>query len=221
MRKDPFVTLDAERDRELHAWLGDYIARPHAELGRDGPVCPFVEPSLRADSLIAVGHRWEGPPHLPRMVRMIEDATRMFRSIDWKVRNPQLHALVVLVTDLPEDGWWLIDEGHRATKDRAVAEGLMLGQFHPDCRAPAARNPLFPVNRAPWPMIAIRNMAFHDILFLHDHPGWFANYRARYSRYYDGGARIDPRFASLYASAVRAADEHAVPVLSGRADRSR
>src|SRR5947208_11361656 len=106
--------------------------------------------------------------------------------------NTNLHALVVVVDGRPEDAWWLIDEGHKAAKDDIVAQGLMLGQFHPLCTEPAARNPLFPVNRAPYPLYAIRNMALHDILFLHDNPTWFHHYQKGFGHRYGSGTRMDP-----------------------------
>jgi hypothetical protein len=39
------------------------------------------------------------------------------------------------------------DESYGALKDAAVGAGLMIGQFHPACAEPAARNPAFPVHR--------------------------------------------------------------------------
>ena len=185
----------------LNDWLDDYITMPHQALGRDGAICPFVEPSIRAKSLELVSHAWRAPQEPAAMVRLIDDATTLFRETRWRSANRTLHALVVAITDLGEDGWWLIDEGHRLAKDDAVAKGIMLGQFHPRCRAPAARNPWFPVNRAPLPLIAIRNMAFHDVLFLHDNPRWFEHYQERFGHYFDGSRKIDPKLAELYAEA--------------------
>nr|AZG02880.1 hypothetical protein [Streptomyces olivaceus] len=202
--KSKFSPLDADLEKRVSDWLENYVNAPHPDLGRDGPICPFIEPALRADSLFTVSRDWEGAYTLEAMVTAIEEAQDHFRSIDWPSRNTTLHGLVVVFGNLPRAGWWLIDEGHRAAKDAAVARGLMLGQFHPECEAPAARNPLFPVNRSPYPMIAIRNMAFHDILFLHDNPDWFEQYRKRYDRYYSAAARIDPRFTALFEEAVAA-----------------
>lgn len=216
MDSSEFKPLDAAQKQNVATWLHSYINAPHPELGRDGPICPFVEPSIRADSMVTRAVTWragedERPTGaLDTMVRHIHDAMDLFSSLTWPSRNATLHGLVVIFEAMPRENWWLIDEGHRVTKDAAVARGLMLGQFHPDCTAPAARNPLFPVNRGPYPTIAVRNMAFHDILFLHDRPDWFEHYRKRYDRYYTAAAKIDPHFAELYAEAVRVSETRPV-----------
>lgn len=186
-------------------WLDEYIDAPHPDIGRDGQVCPFVAPALRADSLRLVSYLWPEPPALPTMLAFIRVAIRRFIAMPWSSPNSNLHALVVAMPDLPVEGWSLIDEGHEAAKDDAVAGGIMLGQFHPRCAAPAARNPLFPVNRSPFPLFAIRHMALHDILFLHDSAQWFPHYRARFGRRYAAG-RIDPHFGALFRIACERTD---------------
>lgn len=47
-------------------------------------------------------------------------------------------------------------------------------------------------------------MAFHYILFLHDNPVWFDQYRRRYRHHYMSRAKIDSRFKELYRSAEEA-----------------
>ena len=196
-----FTPLSAPHQKVIHQWLDDYITTPHPDLGREGAVCPFVKPSLRTGSLATVERPWTGEQHIHDMVKTIQQAINLFTSMPWNAPKPTLRSLIVAMPDLAPNDWWLIDEGHRLAKDDAVSNGIMIGQFHPACTAPAARNPLFPVNQAPLPLIAVRNMAFHDIIFLHDHAGWFPHYRDRYEHFYAPDTKIDPHFRRLFTTA--------------------
>jgi heptaprenyl diphosphate synthase len=46
---------DAERlpgdINTIQTWLSEYVSRPNPELGRKGPVCPFIPPAMRADAV--------------------------------------------------------------------------------------------------------------------------------------------------------------------------
>jgi hypothetical protein len=70
---------------------------------------------------------------------------------------------------------------------------LMIGQFHPQCGTPAIHNASWRgVSVAPYPLIAVRHMVVHDILFLRSQKNWFLHYSrrfgARYERANDLGA---------------------------------
>jgi hypothetical protein len=78
----------------------------------------------------------------------------------------------------------------------------MVGQFHPTCTEPAARNTTFMVNRAPVPLVAIRRMALHDVLFLHQWEDWFLEYSNRFGHRYGEDKHIDPALARAYSRGV-------------------
>ncbi len=194
---------DEHTARTVSAWLGTVVSRPHPQLGRDGPVCPFVQPAVRAGALSILVHHWRAPHDTARMVSVIGDIVRRFRQTEPRSPNRKLHALVVVIAGLPDRHFGLIDEGHRVAKDTVIRQGLMLGQFHPRCDEPAVRNPLFPVNRAPYPLYAVRHMAVHDILFLHHERDWFDHYRRAFGHRYSDGSRLDRHFRELYESSLR------------------
>lgn len=153
----------------LDAWLTNYISRPHPDLGRQGPVCPFVAPARREAAIDTVSARWDArsseattSQHLHAVVAA---ALERFGSQMPPSDNPKLQALVVMIGQLTSDEWHLLDHVHAQVKLGVMQQGLMLGQFHPLCPAPAARNPRFPVNRAPVPVLVVRRMAVHDHLF--------------------------------------------------------
>ncbi|MEU8901785.1 DUF6875 domain-containing protein [Nocardia sp. NPDC048505] len=184
-------------------WLRSVIAQPHVQLGREGPICPFVQPALRARELSVLVHRWQGPDQVTQMRSVVRAIVQRFRDTDANASNRKLHALVVVIEGLQSRHFRLIDEGHRAAKDLVIQQGYMLGQFHPECDEPAVRNPLFPVNRAPYPLFAVRHMAVHDILFLHDDRGWFEQYRRRFGHRYTADSRLDRHFRDLFEMAER------------------
>ncbi|GAB0102099.1 hypothetical protein JMUB6875_10660 [Nocardia sp. JMUB6875] len=194
---------DAVVAETVSRWLRDCVGRPHPALGREGPVCPFVIPAIRAGMLSVRQHRWQGAPEISRMTGLIETILDRFDAAAPDTRPGDLRTLVVPVIGLPESAWRLIDDGHRRTKSRVAARGFMLGQFHPACTAPAVHNPVFPVNRAPYPLFAVRRMALHDILFLHDDPTWFELYRRRFGHRYHGSGRVSPQLRELYSAAAR------------------
>lgn len=196
-RGAPHLPLTEEQEGVLTRWLDAYVTAPHPELGRDGPVCPFVRPAIRVGALHTARVVWRGGG-LAEMERHALAALDHFVDHAETGGKDALDSLIVVVDGLERNDFRLIDEAHRVVKDRAVAEGLMLGQMHPECPAPSARNPFFPVNRAPCPLYVVRRMAFHDILFLHDNPVWFEKYRSRYGRHYRSPDRVDPSFVRLF-----------------------
>jgi hypothetical protein len=159
-------------------WLDSYVTKPHPDLGRTGAVCPFVAPAISAGTVWIAAYRFDGEPTLERMNRALEESLQSFQLLAWQEEKIDLASLVVTFPDLTEEDWHLIDEGHAASKTMFVEAGTMLGQFHPECEAPAARNEAFPVNRAPIPLMAIRHIAAHDILFLDENPHWVEHFGA-------------------------------------------
>ena len=167
---------DDEALEPIHDWLESYISQPHPDLGRPGPVCPFVAPAVAAGTVYFAAYRFDGEPSLERMTHALEEALRWFQLLAWQEEKVELASLVIIFPDLEENDWHLIDDGHAASKTMFVEAGCMLGQFHPACEEPAARNPAFPVNRAPLPLMVIRHIASHDILFLDENPHWVEHF---------------------------------------------
>ncbi|WP_381560723.1 tryptophan 2,3-dioxygenase [Streptomyces eurythermus] len=205
--RDPVSAADESSDlREIRTWFTEFLSRPHPDLGREGSVCPFVEPALRAGSLTLetidydTAGGWTG----------IADAMR--RQLDsyagrgWPEGKESISSLVTALRDMPGHHWPLLDEAQRRVKDEAVHRGLMIGQFHPRCPEPSVWNTAFAVSRAPRPLFAIRRMALHDILFLHDDPRLFAAYDHRFGDQYSdarSSAHLPRRFVQLHEAAKK------------------
>jgi hypothetical protein len=183
-------------------WLSIYITQPHAELGRRGPVCPFVARALATSRVSVAAYCFVGEPTFAGMNLAIEQGAQCFQALARERDDSDLVSLIVAFPELEGEHWHLIDEGHRASKTKCVQNGLMLGQFHPLCDAPAAHNQRFPVNRAPIPLMVIRHMAPHDILFLGQDPVWLDHYEAMLAR---RGIAVDNlEYRKQYEQAVKA-----------------
>ncbi|MER7468163.1 DUF6875 domain-containing protein [Streptomyces sp. NPDC097981] len=180
------------------AWLTGYVCSADARVGRPGAVCPFVQPALRADTLRL--ELWPLDPKIgvAGLVSLVRDMVAIFEGVHWASRNRTLHALVVVLDGLPMDRLGITDEAQRRVKQELAAKGLMLGQFHAECEERAVRNPSFRVSRSPVPMLALRHMAVHDVLFLDGDSRSFAAYDQRYGSRYDKGAVPDPLFVERF-----------------------
>jgi len=197
----------ARRDADLAVvkrWLRDYVSEPSPQLGRSGPVCPFVPPALSQDT-VRFHLRYAVDGRNPRQLTavLVEEMTAFRDTVDPPGRSGRsLASLLVVLPNTGPTGWATLDRVYESLKDTAVDQGLMIGQFHPSCDERGARNAAFPVSRAPIALVAIRHMAPHDILFLHDRPDWFAAYRRRFAEVVDAGRIRDPLLRELYQSAL-------------------
>ena len=194
------VDIEAVADEAL-AWLHEYVAQPHPQIGREGSVCPFVEPSLAGGSLRLESWPVSEAAAAEELRAVVDRMVEVFEPGDWGAPNPTLRALVVVVDGLAPDRHPQLDQLQLTAKPDLVSRGLMLGQFYPQCNDRAPRNPNFRVSRAPLPMLAMRHMAFHDVLFLHGDPHLFGCYRERFGSRYAQGGVPDPLFTELFEAA--------------------
>ncbi|MET8706121.1 tryptophan 2,3-dioxygenase [Streptomyces californicus] len=201
----------SEDQRVVEEWMREYLTREHEDLGRGGAVCPFVGPAREAGAIRMESLRAEAADGTDELVGSLRDRMQHFRDLPVPEGKESLAALVVLIQDLPRHRWRLLDRAQHLLKREAVREGLMVGQFHPDCPEPAHRNPSFAVSRSPLPLVAIRHMAFHDILFLHADPVLFAGYQKRFGIRYEDGGNVPQEFRTLYEGA------HKLPAPTGSA----
>ncbi|HEX6040437.1 DUF6875 domain-containing protein [Longimicrobium sp.] len=162
-RLRPFLS----QARAVLRWARAYLCSPHAQLGRDGPVCPYTQPSLDRTLFWLAFH----PGADPAPDRA---AAAIGRYRDWFLRLPpeegpeaQYKAILVLFPELPHSrAPRVVDGVQAALKPAFVSAGLMIGQFHAGCAEPALWNPGFHPLRSPVPLLAIRHMVRTDAAFL-------------------------------------------------------
>ncbi|CAL9348923.1 hypothetical protein C1708_30750 [Streptomyces sp. DH-12] len=189
----------------VEEWLTGYISAGHPEIGRTGPICPFVAPS-RKNRTMEIRLRLAGhAPTLELIEEIARSSLREYELTTWQGRNPMLRAMVVALPDLRSEDTGLLDQAHARVKDAFVAQGLMIGQFHENCEVTAARNPRFAVSKAPLPLFAIRAIALHDVFFLSERPHWFQQYRQRFGKFFGPGSTVmDPLLVERYQKAEQA-----------------
>lgn len=189
----------------VDSWLTEYISASHPEIGRTGPICPFVTPSRKNRTLEIrlrlVGHA----PTLELVEEIARSSLREYELTTWQGRNPMLQAMVIVLPDLCSEDTELLDQAQAHVKDDFVAQGLMIGQFHENCEVTAARNPRFVVSGAPVPVLAIRSIALHDVFFLSERPHWFQKYREKFGKFFGPESTLmDPLLVERYRESEQA-----------------
>ncbi|WP_330335444.1 hypothetical protein OHS33_37815 (plasmid) [Streptomyces sp. NBC_00536] len=145
-------------------WSREFLVSSHPELGRTGPVCPYTQPALRKD-LFHLALPSEDCDDLASAV----DSLRTRHAALSEALSPEDRELLTILLVLPgfdpTDSVEL-DELQRKAKDEFVAEGLMIGQFHPVCEEPGLYNESFRPLRSPLPLLAVRKLLVFDLPFL-------------------------------------------------------
>ena len=99
-RKLPEGDLNA-----LHAvadWIKAFVAEPHRDLGRAGPVCPYVPQALERKTLWLAPERISGRG-IPDIVDLIDGYGKLlFDRQSSGSADPTYQSVVVVFTDLPE-----------------------------------------------------------------------------------------------------------------------
>lgn len=174
--------------RAMAYYSRDYLTAKHPDLGRTGAVCPFTAGALDRDLLHITAYRLEATDEVDLLDALaavqrslIEagrgdgDRARIFRSMI--VTFP-----FIAETDAPE----LIQKVQKELKPDYLREGLMIGEFYPECSAPGVHNADFRPLQSPVTSIAIRYMTPQDAPFMLQD----ARHRELYESYFgDEGRR--------------------------------
>ncbi|WP_405484332.1 DUF6875 domain-containing protein [Nocardia sp. NBC_00511] len=164
----------------FRSWADAFLTQPCDELGRDGPVCPYVRPALRRDLLWLA----QVPAARPRPMwvrAIIRDALELYPSLPTG-NGSSTSVLRALITVFPNlNDYALIDEMHVEFKSEFVDKGTMFGQFYPGCDQPGLWNKEFRPLDAPMPMLVVRTMMVTDFPFLLDKPEWADAYVRKFA----------------------------------------
>ncbi|WP_433710139.1 DUF6875 domain-containing protein [Nocardia sp. CA-084685] len=159
---------------ELRRWTVEYLCRPHPDLGRSGPVCPYTSRAISSHFLWAAFIEGRSID-IEQLTAVIDDLFSLFPTLEPRDEpESRLKALLAVFPDLTE--YTDIDAIQHEQKSRFVEKGLMLGQFYPGCTVPGLHNPAFPALDAPLPMLAVRHMAPTDFPFLSSRHEWMDSY---------------------------------------------
>lgn len=152
---------------ETTKWVRNFLAKPHPDLGRTGPVCPFLPKALQLESIQLATVHTKGVTQ-----QAVEDIVRHYRDtfLELEPRSGDLALYKCLLLVFPdvseEEAPVLIDNVQQKLKPFFVEQGLMIGEFHQRNATPGLHNPNFYPLRSPVPMLAIRFMTESDLPFL-------------------------------------------------------
>lgn len=151
---------------EILDWSEEFLVTSNSELGRTGPVCPYTAPSLRKDLyFLGVAVDDGGGLDMPGVISQL----RVWHgrlTAELSESDRELVALLVVLPHLDHQDSTELDELQRKAKDQFVADGLMIGQFHPVCPEPGLWSRTFRPLRSPIPLLAVRQLLVFDLPFL-------------------------------------------------------
>lgn len=152
---------------ETMEWVNQFLAKPHPDLGRTGPVCPFLPRALQQNTIRLAVIRSKDMD-----ASQIEDLVMRYRDSFLEMEPQQgnlafYKSLMLVFPDVSdEEAFTVVDGIQQRLKPFFVKEGLMIGEFHKGNQSPGLHNPDFRPLRSPIPMLAIRFMAESDLPFL-------------------------------------------------------
>jgi hypothetical protein len=172
---------DLDALRTVVDWTKSFIVRPHQDLGRAGPVCPFVPESLDRRTI------WLAPEHVgdrtvPEVVELVRGYQRLFLDAQPSGDDAIYKAIVVVFTDLSPDRAG--DLFGQVLQDLAVpsyeADGFVMGGSFEGNEAGAIYNPSFRPFTSPVPFFLIRQAVPSDWKFFLDDDAWLKLWAQRH-----------------------------------------
>ena len=184
-RTGKLADKDLSALRTVADWIETFVVRPNKDLGRAGPVCPFVPSALERKLL------WLAPEQIayrgvPDVVQLISDYKRLLlhaQPIDGDDANYK--AIVVIFTD------WSADRAKECFDDAQIQQlkrssyvddGVVLGDFHERNAGAAIRNPSFQPFKSPVPFLLMRHAVISDWMFFLDNEDWLTLWAHRFGQ---------------------------------------
>lgn len=178
-----FTDSDLSALRAVANWIESFVARPHGDLGRSGPVCPFVPWALERDTLWLAPERIAGRS-LPDIIQVLSGYRELLlRAQPMEGERASCKAIVVVFSDLAADGArdFFGNADLQQLKRLSYGEqGVVMGEFHPGNVGSAIRNQFFQPFKAPVPFLLMRPAVISDWMFFLDDEEWFGLWKSRY-----------------------------------------
>ncbi len=192
-----FSNADVPIAYQVLAWVHSFLVDPNPMMKRSPhstgeAICPFAKPVLDENALyMAFHHEVNG-----RSAELIESIVLGYRETFKKThpfheRERNRKALHIVFPEIPESETGVLDVVHAAIKTPCVADGLMVAQCHARCDGRSVHNPALKVYTSPYPLIAMRHMALHDVLFLQEDEEWFHAFDLRFGARFREPEKLD------------------------------
>jgi hypothetical protein len=190
---------------EVLHWAKEYIAAPHPELGRKGPICPFVQKTMQVNRLyVSIHDEIDGAARRDVDDVVLAHADRLKERFPYDAPDGAFTSVVIVFPGIPEERGHVLDDVHDELKTHLMRRDLMAAAFHPRSTKPGQYNPAFRVFRAPFACMVLRHMDVRDILFLGNNRAAFEHYRAVFGpRFAQGQVSNEFGYVDLFNEASR------------------
>ena len=168
--------------RKVADWMKSFVTRPHKDLGREGPVCPFVPGGLERKTL------WLASEHVANLsvadvVQLMNGYKSLFldaQPTDGDEANYKV--IIVVFTDLPADRAQGVfgDVLQHLAVPSYVEDGILFGPFYEGNEGTAIYNPGFRPFQSPVPFLFVRHEVISDWKFFLDNEDWLKFWARRF-----------------------------------------
>jgi hypothetical protein len=163
-------------------WIKAFVVRPHKDLGRAGPVCPFVPGALERQTL------WLAPEQIadrnvPDIVELVNGYKSLFLDTQPIDGDDAIYKVIVVVfTDLSADrAQEVFDDVQQQLAVRSyVEDGIVFGPFYKGNRGTAIYNSSFRPFQSPAPFLFVRYGVISDWKFFLDNGDWLSLWARRF-----------------------------------------
>ena len=173
---------DRKALRAVADWTKTFVARPHKDIGRDGPVCPFVPVAWEHKTLWLAAERSAGRS-APDVIQRMDGYKRMLlaaQPVDGDDANYK--SIVVVFTDLPAAKAKDFFSGvlQQIAVRSYADDGLVMGPFYEGNDGTAIYNPNFRPFTSPTPFLLMRRAVISDWKFFLNNEDWLKRWARRY-----------------------------------------
>jgi heptaprenyl diphosphate synthase len=179
-------SADVAIANELMGWFREFLVKPNPMMRRSTAstgesVCPFAAACLEDQTLYFAFHHEVNGKSAEAIERIVLDYREPFRrALPYQEKERITKALLIVFPDIDARNANALDIAHESTKRECVDHGLMITQCYPLSEGRSVHNQALKVYTSPYPLMAMRHMALHDILFVQEDHGWFAAYDQRF-----------------------------------------
>jgi hypothetical protein len=181
-RTSELAESDRDALRAVADWIKTFVARPHKDLGRAGPVCPFVPVALEHKTLWLAAERSAGR-NAPDVIQLIDSYKRLLLAAQpVEGDDANYKSIVVVFTDLPAAQAKDFFSGvlQQIGVPSYADDGLVIGPFYDGNDGTAIYNPNFRPFTSPVPLLAMRRADISDWKFYLNNEDWFRLWARRY-----------------------------------------
>ena len=158
--------------RSVADWIKAFVIRPNDELGRPGPVCPFVPVSLERKTL------WLAPQQIAdRSEQQVVDVMDRYRRLLLAASpadggDATYQVIVVVFPDLPAERAAGVFGGvlQSLAVPAYTQDEILFGPYYPGNQTPAIHNAGFHPFSSPVPFMFVRHGVVGDWEFFLDDP---------------------------------------------------